>query len=170
MSLHPMPLYPMFGRECVEFAPEIFVLDRLLVGGLPPLAFPGMDPLRNAFLHVERIGAEAYAALPLQRFQRADDGGKFHAIVGGGRVSAPELLLFSPIAQDRAPPAGSGIAAASAIRVDLDHVVTHDGSYGPVATPARAPGAARAPYARPEPRGARLAPASRRGSHKCRRG
>src|SRR5205085_1119334 len=83
MSLHPMPLYLMLGRDCVEFSPEILVLDRLLVRGLPALAFPGVDPLRDALLHVERIGVEAHAARALQRLQRPDDGLQLHPVVGG---------------------------------------------------------------------------------------
>src|SRR4051812_9282692 len=149
MSLHPVPLYLMFAGDRVEFAPQVFVLDGLLVGGLPALALPAVDPLRDAFLHVDRIGVQAHLARALQRLQRTDHGGELHAVVCGGGVATPELPLLALVAQERPPAARTGVAAAGAIAVDLHHVITHDFAYGRAARPATAPDAARAPCARP---------------------
>src|SRR3954468_768364 len=115
VSLHPMPLYLMFGGERVELFPQVDIFDRRPVGGAPAFALPVVDPLRDALLHVDRVGVEPHAARALQRLERADHREQLHAVVGRGRLAAPELLLFSLVAQDRAPAAGTGVAATSAI-------------------------------------------------------
>src|SRR5690349_8984057 len=148
VSLHPMPLYLMFRRERVELFPEVDVLDVFLVGGAPVAALPRVDPARDAFLHVLRVGVEAHAARFLQRLERADDRHELHAVVGGRRLAAPELPLLSLVAQHRAPAARAGIAPARAVAVDLHDVIAH-GASACGASPARASGAAPAPFARP---------------------
>ena len=55
---------------------------------------------------------------PLQRLQRADHGGEFHAVVGGLGLAAAEFLLAAVELQQRAPAARTGIALAGAVGVD----------------------------------------------------
>src|SRR4051812_21229969 len=149
MSLHPMPLYLMLGRDGIEFAPQVVVLDGFLVRGFPALALPGMDPLGDALLDVDRIGVQAHAARALQRLERPDDGSELHAVVGGGRRAAPQLFFFSLEAQQRAPAAGPGVAAAGAVAVDLDDLFIHGGACARAGIPGRARAGAPAPCARP---------------------
>ena len=64
----------------------------------------------------------------LERFERADDGGQFHPVVGGVRFAAPEFLLPRTGLQENAPAAGAGVATTAAVGVDIqagfiDHVV-----------------------------------------------
>src|SRR6266850_4154152 len=149
MAAHPVPLYLMFGGELVELLPQVDILHRLLVGGAPAAALPVVDPARDALLDVERVRIEADPARPLQRFQGANDRQELHAVVGRRRLATVELLLLAFVAQHGAPAAGARIPAAGAIAVDLDDIIRHGDSYGCAAIPARAPGAARAPCARP---------------------
>src|SRR5690606_37096577 len=104
----PVPLDLVLARELVEAAPEVDVLHGLAIRGGPALALPGVDPFRDALLHVLRVGVETHAARPLQRLQRADDGGELHAVVGGRGLAAPELLLDTLRPQQRAPAARTG--------------------------------------------------------------
>src|SRR5262249_56627669 len=91
----------------------------------PAAPLPARDPLRDALHHVERIGVEPDLARALERVERADYRRELHAVVGGLRLAAPELLLGPLGAQQRAPAAGAGIAAAGAVAVDLDDFIGH---------------------------------------------
>jgi hypothetical protein len=57
---------------------------------------------------------------PLERFQRRDRGHQLHAVVGGVRLAALELLLMIAEGENRAPAAGPRIAGAGAVGVDRD--------------------------------------------------
>jgi hypothetical protein len=48
-------------RLGVERAPQVFVLDRRLRGGLPAPRLPAVDPLGNALLHILRVGVHRAA-------------------------------------------------------------------------------------------------------------
>src|SRR5437868_11721752 len=121
-----MPLYLMLRRELVQPAPEILVFYRLLVSGLPALAFPGMDPLGDALLHVLRIGVDPDLARPLQRLKRADHRHQLHAVVGRRRFAATALFLLVFITKNKTPSPGPGIPAARAIGEDLHDFTAHD--------------------------------------------
>src|SRR6185503_20169863 len=86
VSPNPMPLYLMSRGQLVELAPQVLVLHRLLVGGFPSPAFPGVDPRGNPLLDVLRIGVEIDLARALQRLERADDRDQLHAVVGRRRL------------------------------------------------------------------------------------
>ena len=58
--------------------------------------------------------------MALERFEPADHGGQFHAIVGGRRIAAGELLLMLTRAQDGAPAARSRIARTGSVRENID--------------------------------------------------
>src|SRR5436190_10434167 len=114
----------MPARKLVQPPPQVFVLHRFLVRGAPAAALPRMDPLADSLLHVLRVGIDAHAAAPLERFERANDRGKLHAVVRRSGLAAENLPLRSASAQHDAPPAGPGVAAARAVGIDLDRGVT----------------------------------------------
>src|SRR5207344_1302115 len=87
---------------------------------LPAIALPAVDPGFDAILDVLRVGMDFDLAATRQRLQRANDGGQFHAIVGGVGFAAEELALAVSVEQQRAPAAGTGIALAGPVRVDHD--------------------------------------------------
>src|SRR5688572_4129528 len=153
VSPHPVPFYVVLGGELVQPPPQILVLDGLLVGRAPAAALPVLDPGRNPFHDVERVGVDPHAAPALESFERADRGHELHAVVRGVGLAAPELLLLAVVAQEHAPAAGTGVAAAGAVAVDLDDAVSHGGSdacsCASFAKPERARGAAPAPAATP---------------------
>src|SRR5688572_28022777 len=148
VAFYPVPFYVVHGGKLVELLPEIDVLHRLLVGGAPAATLPLPDPLRDAFLHVLGVGVQAHAAGALERLQRADHRGELHAVVGGVRFPAPQLLLRAARAQQHAPAARTGVAPAGAVAVDLHHIVSH-GSCASAAGSARAGGGAPARAAMP---------------------
>ncbi len=100
--------------------PQIDILYRLLVGGSPVAQLPLRHPFEDAFAHVLRVGVQHHVAVALQRRERLDRRGQLHAIVGGERFAALELFLVLARAQDRAPSARPGVAAAGTVGVDLD--------------------------------------------------
>ena len=59
--------------------------------GLPAVLLPAVDPGLDAVLHVLRVGVELDVAVALQRFERPDDGGQLHPVVGRRRLAAEEL-------------------------------------------------------------------------------
>ena len=59
------------------------------------------------------------AASAFQGFQTFDDGGQFHAVVGGLGFAAEEFFLVPAVAQQRAPAACAGIAFACAVGVEV---------------------------------------------------
>jgi len=106
--------------ERFEFAPQVGILHRLAVGGLPAVALPAVDPGLDPVLHVLRIGVEIDLARGLQRFQRADHRGQFHAVVRRRGFAAAQLLLAVARDEERAPAARTGVPLARAIGVDDD--------------------------------------------------
>src|SRR3954447_18750539 len=151
VALHPVPFYLVTRRCPVELAPEVLVFHRLLVRGAPAAALPARDPLRDALHHVERVGVEPHLARTLQGVERPDRRGELHPVVRGLGFAPPQLFLGPLGAQQRAPPAGTGVAAARAVAVDLDNFIGH-ASFGHdhwfSEGPATGPDAAPAPAAR----------------------
>src|SRR5687768_2777685 len=125
VPFHPEPLDFMLLGKFVQLPPEILVLDRLLVGGAPAAALPAVNPLGDALLHVLRIGEKPYPAGALERLERADHRGKLHAVVGGRRLAAPQLLFHALGPQQRAPAARTRVSAAGAVAEDLHRLLTH---------------------------------------------
>src|SRR5258706_328711 len=118
MPLDPMPVDFMFCRERVEFAPQVGVLDRLLVGGLPAVALPAVDPRLDAVLDVLRIGVDRYPTAAFEAGERLNDRGHFHPIVGRVRLASKQFALSAVALEQGAPAARARIAFAGAIGVD----------------------------------------------------
>ena len=105
--------------ERLELAPQVGVLHRLLVRGLPAVALPAVDPGLDAVLHVLRVGVEVDVATA--RF--SDSSARITAVSSMRLLvvcASPPKSSFScsPRSQQRAPAAGAGIALAGAVGVD----------------------------------------------------
>src|SRR5579871_5846281 len=116
MAAHPDELDLMRLERRGEALPEIHVLHRLLAGRAPVPPLPVVDPGGDAVAHVAAVGVETDTAGPGQRLERHDRRHQLHAVVGGAGFETRELALLPAVAQDRAPTAGPGIAAAGAVR------------------------------------------------------
>src|SRR6267142_6788741 len=112
MALHPMPAHAMLRQRRIEPLPQIDILDRFLVGGAPAVALPLVDPRHDAVAQILAVGVNIDETRPLERFERCDRGHQFHAIVGGVRFAALQLLLTVAEGEDRAPAARTRIARA----------------------------------------------------------
>src|SRR5258708_6516098 len=118
VALHPVPGDTVRPCETIELLPQVHVLHRLLVGGAPAAALPLRQPFADALLHVLRIGVDLDPARRLERFQRADDRGELHAIVGRLRLAAEQLPFLTVNLQDRAPASPTRVALAGSVGVD----------------------------------------------------
>ena len=85
-----------------------------------PLRFQLLIQRHDAVAQILAVGVQIDPARPLQRFERGDRRHQLHAVVGGVRLAAFELLLVIAEGQDRAPAARAGIARAGAVGVDDD--------------------------------------------------
>ena len=120
MALHPVPDDFVTARGQVERLPELTVLYRLLLAGLPAVPLPAMDPFGDAVHDVFAVGIEVDSAGLLQRIERGDGGKQFHAVVGCLGLAARQFLGHAAVAQHCAPAAGPGIAGAGTVGEDLD--------------------------------------------------
>src|SRR5882762_11546863 len=82
VALDPVPGDAVQPGETIELLPQVHVLHWFLVGGAPAAALPVRQPFADSLLHVLRIGVDLDPARGLEQFQRADDRGELHAIVG----------------------------------------------------------------------------------------
>lgn len=112
VALHPVPVDFVFVAGGFERLPEIGVFDRLFGSGLPAVALPGMNPGRDAVLHVVAVGVEVDVGRAGERAQGFDDGLEFHAIVGRIGGAAEEFLAVFAPDEDGAPAAGARISRA----------------------------------------------------------
>ena len=119
MTFHPPPNDVVFAAQAVEFAPQVFVFDRLFGGGFPAVFLPAVYPAFHAVFNVLRVGVDFDAAAAVQGFQAFDDGGQLHAVVGGLGFAAEEFFLVPAVAQQCAPAACAGIAFACAVGVEV---------------------------------------------------
>ena len=58
VALDPMPAHVVLPERRIEPFPEVDVLHRLLVGGLPAVALPAVDPFRNAIMDVFAVSVQ----------------------------------------------------------------------------------------------------------------
>src|SRR5258708_40099897 len=122
MSPHPHPLDLVRLHFLVEELPQVDILHRLLGRRAPAPRLPALDPFGDALLHILRIGVQHDARRALQRAQRLDHRGELHAVIGRRGLPAEELALLAVVLQHRAPPAGTRIALARAVGIDIDRL------------------------------------------------
>jgi len=83
------------------------------------LGSPGQQTHAATFFEGLHVEVADYPPA-LERFGRGDRRQQIHAVVGGGRFAALQLLADIAELQDGAPAAGPGIARARAIGVNDD--------------------------------------------------
>ena len=120
VAAHPVPVHVVPGLGGIEPLPQVGVLDGLLGARAPAVALPAVDPRADPLLDIFRVGMDIDPRRPLQRLERRDRRRQLHAVVGGRRLAAGQLLAMRARDQDRAPPAGPGVSRAGTVRVDRD--------------------------------------------------
>src|SRR5258706_3901504 len=93
MAFYPAPVHAVIRQGFLQALPEIHVLHRFLVGGLPTAALPLREPGRDAELEILAVGVDVHLDAFLERLQRLDRGHHLHAGVGGEWLAAADLLL-----------------------------------------------------------------------------
>jgi hypothetical protein len=122
VALDPPPIDVVRFARCIEALPQLGVLHGLLVGRFPAVAFPAVDPGRDAVLDVIGVSVKFDLAGPLQGLQGRDGRHQFHAVVGGIGLTAAEFLAVPAPHEDGTPAAGAGISRAGAVGIDDDGV------------------------------------------------
>ena len=115
----------MLRAKRVQQLPQVDIFHWLLVGGAPSVALPAVQPSRDSVAQVLAIGVNIDEARPLERRERRDCGHELHAVVGGVRLAALELLHVLASRENGAPAARAGIAGAGAVGVDDDVRLAH---------------------------------------------
>src|SRR5690606_34849882 len=88
MPAHPAPLHLVAIAGRIQCLPQVLVLHRLAVGGFPAARLPHRQPFLDAGADIFRVGEQRGVHRPLERAQRLDGRGEFHAVVGGLRLAA----------------------------------------------------------------------------------
>src|SRR6202044_1063004 len=96
VALDPVPGDLVRRHRRDEALPQVNVLDRLLGGGLPPVALPARQPLGDPVEHVLAVGVELHRYRPAERLERRDRGEQLHPVVRGRPVAAMPLRLSLP--------------------------------------------------------------------------
>ena len=100
MALHPVPFDLVRRCRVDQLLPQLGILDRLPVGGLPAVPAPAVDPFGDAVADVDAVGIEVDPAGPLQRLERR-----------GSRRAAPSGCWWSAARRRKSPsrarPSGS---------------------------------------------------------------
>ena len=117
VAFHPLPGNLVLRGKAVEFLPQVFVFHGLFGGGFPAVFLPAVYPAFHAVFHILRIGADDDGAGAGECGKPLDDGGEFHAVVGGVRFAAEQFFFAAAVAQNRAPTACAGVAFACAVCV-----------------------------------------------------
>src|SRR5882724_5927531 len=120
VALGPDPGGFVSGHCLVQLSPEVDVEHRLLIASFPLIAFPGVDPLRDAVLDIFGIGHDFDFARLFDGAQTLDGGRQLHAVVGGQRFAAEYLASAGFVAQEGSPAAGARVAQTGAVSDELD--------------------------------------------------
>src|SRR5262249_32998694 len=93
MPAHPQPLHLMPLDRPLQALPQVDVLDRLLVGGLPALALPARQPFGDAVAQILAVRMHPCLHRPRQALERPDRRHELHAVVGREGLAAEDLFL-----------------------------------------------------------------------------
>ena len=103
----------------IEGLPEVLVEHRFPSGRFPSLALPAGHPGTEAINQIFAVGAQHQIGVTgklRQSLQHRQGRLELHAVVGGGRGGAAELLHTAVLeANQSAPPSGTGVAAACSV-------------------------------------------------------
>ena len=119
VALDPEPLHVVRLGGGIQPGPQVGVLHRLLLPGLPAVALPPGQPLGDAPAQVDAVGVHVHAGRAGQALQGADGGRDLHPVVRGLWMAAVDLLLVTAVPQNGSPAARAGIGRTTAIREDL---------------------------------------------------
>ena len=117
--------HAMLREQSIQPLPEFDILDRhptCAVFALPTVLLPIGHPTGAAVGDILAVGDDLDGRRSRERFQPGDDGHHFHLIVGRVRGSTREFFLGAgrSMPQNTAPTTGARVAAARAIREELD--------------------------------------------------
>ena len=95
MPLDPVIGHGVGGNQGQQLLPQVHVQRRFPIGLDPPPALPLEHPaFAQSVDHVPGVGIQLHLAGHLQLAQGLDNGGEFHAVVGGGGFTAGEYLFL----------------------------------------------------------------------------
>lgn len=116
MALDPDEADIVQLQQIEQLFPKVGIERRLLGISLPAVGAPFFCP---ALLHgvddVFGVGIEGDITGLFESGQTGDDGSQLHAVVGGGRFAAGQLLADPFVAQDDTIAAGARVARAGAV-------------------------------------------------------
>ena len=121
VAAHPAPFDLVAGgvHQHIEALPQVYVFDRLLGGGFPAPGFPASNPFSHAFEHVLAVHVQRDMAGPFQGGQGFNHGQQLHAVVGGVKFTAKQLLVGVAGLEPHAPATGAWVALAGTIGVNI---------------------------------------------------
>ena len=118
MAAYPLPVNLMFNSEGRQLLPEVLIGKG--VGSFEAAAaHPAGQPFAHPPHQILRIAVKAHPLATVQRFEPADRRDQLHALRGGIRLKAAELLLCLAEAQDYPITPWSGIPPR-AVAIDFD--------------------------------------------------
>ncbi len=95
MTFDPVPFHFVAIAGFIQSTPQVFVLDRFLVGGFPAAGFPAFDPFGHALHHVFAVSVQIHAAWTFVGLQSRNRRQHFHAVIGGVQFTAPQLFFMA---------------------------------------------------------------------------
>ena len=110
MALDPVDMDLVLLEAGIQPLPQVHIEDRRLIGLFPATLFPVDEPsLGHGLGDVLRIGIKLNDAGVIEGFKCRNGTHQLHAVVGGLRLAARQLLFDAVPAQDGTPAAGSGL-------------------------------------------------------------
>lgn len=104
--------------QSIEFAPEIFILNRIAVERSPSSHFPVSQPGSHPAFEVRRVRKNLNLARLGQSTQGTDGRLQFHSIIGGELLATADFLGVRAELQNGRPTAWTGISRAAAVSVN----------------------------------------------------
>jgi hypothetical protein len=115
MAFGPAPMRFVFAGKIVQQHPKILIRHRLLVGLLPAVLLPTLNPFADSILDVLRVRDDFYRTRLFQTLKALDRGGKLHAIVRRARTAAKQFALMFAKTQNARPTALARIPLAGSV-------------------------------------------------------